>query len=255
MVQGINLPVEVQRGFSKRGRVVQCSFECNTGRRMRQLLLIDDDERLAEPLQQYFAKFEMSLQNETHPLKGIERIKREDFDLIVLDVMLPEIDGFETCRRIRQFSDIPIVMLTARGEVMDRVVGLELGADDYLPKPFEPRELVARIQNIFRRGKTATHSASVYQLGDLSLDLDKKQLTRNGDEIAITATEYELLRLLLQNQERVLSRDEIMQALRGIDADIYSRAIDVLISRLRQKLHRPELIRTVRGQGYQLVDR
>ncbi len=222
---------------------------------MRQLLLIDDDERLAEPLQQYFAKFEMSLQHETHPMQGIERIKREAFDLIVLDVMLPEIDGFETCRRIRQFSDIPILMLTARGEVMDRVVGLELGADDYLPKPFEPRELVARIQNIFRRGKTTTQASAVYQLGDLSLDLDKKQLTRNGDEIAITATEYELLRLLLQNQERVLSRDEIMQSLRGIDADIYSRAIDVLVSRLRQKLLRPELIRTVRGQGYQLVNR
>lgn len=222
---------------------------------MRQLLLIDDDVRLAEPLRQYFAKFDMLLQNETHPIKGIERIKREDFDLIVLDVMLPEIDGFETCRRIRQFSDVPIVMLTARGEVMDRVVGLELGADDYLPKPFEPRELVARIQNIFRRGKTAAQSPTVYQLGDLFLDLDKKQLTRNGEEIAITATEYELLRLLLQNQGRVLSRDEIMQALRGIDADIYSRAIDVLVSRLRQKLLRPELIRTVRGQGYQFVNR
>lgn len=255
MVQVNKLAVEVQRGFSKWSRVVQCPQEFNRGWRMRQLLLIDDDERLAEPLQQYFAKFEMSLQNETHPLKGIERIKREDFDLIVLDVMLPEIDGFETCRRIRQFSDIPIVMLTARGEVMDRVVGLELGADDYLPKPFEPRELVARIQNIFRRGKTSKQPAAVYKLGELSLDLDKKQLTRNGEEIAITATEYELLRLLLQNQERVLSRDEIMQALRGIDADIYSRAIDVLVSRLRQKLLRPELIRTVRGQGYQLVNR
>jgi OmpR family response regulator RpaB len=145
-------------------------------------------------------------------------------------------------------------MLTARGEVMDRVVGLELGADDYLPKPFEPRELVARIQNIFRRGKTAA-SDRVYQLGELTVDLDKKQLSRNGSEIPITATEYELLRLLLQNQDRVLSRDEIMNELRGIDADIYSRAIDVLVSRLRQKLQRPELIRTVRGQGYQLVNR
>jgi len=222
---------------------------------MRQLILIDDDERLAEPLQQYFAKFEMSLRHETHPLKAIERIKRENFDLIVLDVMLPEIDGFETCRRIRRFSEIPIVMLTARGEVMDRVVGLELGADDYLPKPFEPRELVARIQNIFRRGKTVKQAIAVFQLGELTLDLDKKQLTRNDDEIAITATEYELLRLLVQNQERVLSRDEIMQSLRGIDADIYSRAIDVLVSRLRHKLDRPELIRTVRGQGYQLVNR
>jgi OmpR family response regulator RpaB len=221
---------------------------------MRNLLLIDDDERLAESLRQYFAKFDLALRSETHPLQGIECIKRENFDLVVLDVMLPGIDGFETCRRIRQFSEIPIVMLTARGEVMDRVVGLELGADDYLPKPFEPRELVARIQNIFRRGKNVQPD-NLYQLGELSLDLDKKQLTRDGIAIAITATEYELLRLLLQNQQRVLSRDEIMQALRGIDADIYSRAIDVLVSRLRQKLQHPELIRTVRGQGYQLVNR
>ena len=221
---------------------------------MRHLLLIDDDERLGEALQQYFAKFDLALQSETQPLRGIERIKHENFDLVVLDVMLPEIDGFVTCRRIRQFSEIPIVMLTARGEVMDRVVGLELGADDYLPKPFEPRELVARIQNILRRGKNAPPD-NQYQLGELAVDLDKKQLTRDGTEIAITATEYELLRLLLLNQQRVLSRDEIMQALRGIDADIYSRAIDVLVSRLRQKLKRPELIRTVRGQGYQLVNR
>ena len=221
---------------------------------MRKLLLIDDDERLAEPLQQYFAKFEMDLDNDTNPLEAIERIKRGSYDLVVLDVMLPQIDGFETCRRIRHFSDIPIVMLTARGEVMDRVVGLELGDDDYLPKPFEPRELVARIQNIFRRGK-AVASETVYQLGELRVDLDKKQLKLNNQELAITATEFALLSLLLQNQDRVLSRDEIMRELRGIDADIYSRAIDVLVSRLRQKLKRPELIRTVRGQGYQLVNR
>lgn len=221
---------------------------------MRKLLLIDDDERLAEPLQQYFAKFEMDLDNDTNPLEAIERIKRGSYDLVVLDVMLPQIDGFETCRRIRHFSDIPIVMLTARGEVMDRVVGLELGADDYLPKPFEPRELVARIQNIFRRGKAASPE-TVYQLGELRIDLDKKQLKLNNHELAITATEFALLSLLLQNQDRVLSRDEIMRELRGIDADIYSRAIDVLVSRLRQKLKRPELIRTVRGQGYQLVNR
>lgn len=219
---------------------------------MQKLLLIDDDERLAEPLQKYFEKFDLSLQHEIRPLAGIERIQRERFDLVVLDVMLPEIDGFETCRRIRQFSDIPIVMLTARGEVMDRVVGLELGADDYLPKPFEPRELVARIQNIFRRGKSQPPE-SVFQLADMTVDLDKKQLLRNGSEVALTSTEFELLRLLLQNSHRVLSRDDIMQALRGIDADIYSRAIDVLVSRLRHKIERPELIRTVRGQGYQLV--
>ena len=221
---------------------------------MRNLLLIDDDEKLAEPLREYFARFNLSLDSETRPLEGIERIRSRQYDLLVLDVMLPEIDGFETCRRIRQFSDIPIVMLTARGEVMDRVVGLELGADDYLPKPFEPRELVARIQNIFKRGKPAA-SATVYEFGGLQLDTGSKCLTRDGQEVAITATEYELLNLLLLNRERVLTRDEIMRALRGIDADLYSRAIDVLVSRLRQKLQRPELIRTVRGQGYQLVDR
>ncbi len=221
---------------------------------MRKLLLIDDDERLAGPLQQYFAKFDMSLDNETNPLQAIDKIRQQNYDLVVLDVMLPQIDGFETCRRIRHFSDIPIVMLTARGEVMDRVVGLELGADDYLPKPFEPRELVARIQNIFKRGKAGT-SEAVYQVGELRIDLDKKQLMQNDEELTITATEFGLLSLLVQNQDRVLSRDEIMQALRGLDADIYSRAIDVLVSRLRQKLQRPELIRTVRGQGYQLVNR
>jgi len=221
---------------------------------MRKLLLIDDDERLAEPLQQYFSKFELLLDNETDPLKAIEHLKRHSYDLIVLDVMLPGIDGFETCRRIRQFSDVPIVMLTARGEVMDRVVGLELGADDYLPKPFEPRELVARIQNIFKRARS-TPAENVYQLGELQIDIARKQLLRDAKEVAVTATEFGLLSLLVRNQDRVLSRDEIMQALRGIDADIYSRAIDVLVSRLRQKLQRPELIRTVRGQGYQLVNR
>jgi len=220
---------------------------------MRKLLLIDDDEKLAEPLQLYFSKFDLSLDNETRPLEALERIKREDYDLLILDVMLPQIDGFETCKRIRQFSDIPIIMLTARGEVMDRVVGLELGADDYLPKPFEPRELVARIENVLRRKKPGTVS-TVYRWGDLQLDLERKQLLRNDQAVPVTATEFALLGLLAQNRDRVLSRDEIMHELRGIDADIYSRAIDVLVSRLRQKLQRPGLIRTVRGLGYQLVE-
>ncbi|MCP4471208.1 MAG: response regulator transcription factor [Gammaproteobacteria bacterium] len=220
---------------------------------MRKLLLVDDDEKLAEPLQLYFSRFDLSLDNETNPLDAIERIKREACDLVILDVMLPQIDGFETCKRIRQFSDIPIIMLTARGEVMDRVVGLELGADDYLPKPFEPRELVARIENVLRR-KNPTNANTVYHWGDLHLDLERKQLLRNDQAVPVTATELALLSLLVKNRDRVLSRDDIMHELRGIDADIYSRAIDVLVSRLRQKLQRPGLIRTVRGLGYQLVE-
>jgi two-component system OmpR family response regulator len=220
---------------------------------MPKILLIDDDEKLAGPLQQYFARFDLSLSNEINPLSAIERIGNETFDLIILDVMLPDIDGFEACKRIRRNSDIPIIMLTARGEVMDRVIGLELGADDYLPKPFEPRELVARIQNILRRNKSAP--TTVYQWGNLQLDIGAKQLLRDDKPVFLTATEYELLSLLAQNQHQILSRDEIMHELRGIDADIFSRAIDVLVSRLRRKLERPELIRTVRGLGYQLVAR
>ena len=218
----------------------------------RKLLLIDDDEKLAGPLQAYLARFDFLLESETQPLDAIERLQRETFDLVILDVMLPQIDGFEACRRIRRISNIPIIMLTARGEVMDRVVGLEVGADDYLPKPFEPRELVARIQNILKRSAD-TRPQQVYEIDDLSIDLGRKLVEKNGQAVDITAQEFELLNLLIQHQDRVFSRDEIMQALKGIDADIYSRAIDVLVSRLRHKLQRSELIRTVRGAGYQFV--
>ena len=221
---------------------------------MKKLLLIDDDEKLAEPLQVYFSRFDLELESETLPLQAIDRLQRERFELVVLDVMLPQIDGFETCRRIRQFSDIPIIMLTARGEVMDRVVGLELGADDYLPKPFEPRELVARIQNILKRSRD-TGNRELFEIGDIRIDLNKKIVEINGRNVDITSSEFNLLALLIQNQDRVFSRDDIMHELRGIDTHIYSRAIDVLVSRLRQKLQRPELIRTVRGAGYQFVVR
>jgi len=221
---------------------------------MKQLLLVDDDEKLAGPLQVYFSRFDLALESETQPLRAIDRLQRECFELVVLDVMLPQIDGFETCRRIRQFSDIPIIMLTARGDVMDRVVGLELGADDYLPKPFEPRELVARIQNILRRSKDVSNH-ELFKVGNLRIDLHKKIIEKDGKPVDVTANEFNLLSLLIQNQSRVFSRDEIMKELKGIDANIYSRAIDVLISRLRQKLQRPELIRTVRGAGYQFVAR
>ena len=220
----------------------------------RKLLLIDDDESLAKSLQEYLAQFEFATEYETNPLNALDRVQRGNFDLIILDIMLPHIDGFETCRRIRKQSDVPIIMLTARGDVMDRVVGLEMGADDYLPKPFDPRELVARIQNVLKRGQLA-QSKQVFETGQLVIDLNRKLVERDGKAIDITAQEFELLSLLIQNQNKVFSRDEIMQALKGIDADVYSRAIDVLVSRLRLKLGRAELIRTVRGSGYQFVMR
>jgi len=236
--------------------VAFCAYDLDrfSNQNMKKLLLIDDDEKLAEPLQVYFSRFDLVLESETQPLEAIDRLQRERFELVVLDVMLPQIDGFETCRRIRQFSDIPIIMLTARGEVMDRVVGLELGADDYLPKPFEPRELVARIQNILKRSKD-TGNRELFEIGDIRIDLNKKMIVKNGQSVDVTSSEFSLLALLIRNQDRVFSRDDIMHELKGIDADIYSRAIDVLVSRLRQKLQRPELIRTVRGAGYQFVVR
>jgi OmpR family response regulator RpaB len=218
---------------------------------MRKILLIDDDDRLANSLRAYFARFDLSLDSEPRPLQAIERVQLGTHDLVILDVMLPQIDGFETCKRIRRISEVPIIMLTARGEVMDRVVGLELGADDYLPKPFEPRELVARIQNVLKR--RVRPAASKFEWDELRLDLERRQLLRDGEAVPLTAAEYALLALLAQAQGRILSRDDIMRELHGIDADIYSRAIDVMISRLRSKLRRPELIRTVRGAGYQLV--
>ena len=218
------------------------------------ILIIDDDQKLNDLLKGFLRDFGFSVLAATHPEKGLKKLRQKAPDLIILDVMLPGMDGFEVCRKIRQQSAVPIIMLTARGELMDKVVGLELGADDYLPKPFEPRELVARIQNVLKRSADS-HSLEVYEVGDLKVDLNRKLVEKAGRPIDITANELALLTLLIQNQHKVFSRDEIMQELRGIDADIYSRAIDVLVSRLRHKLQRAELIRTVRGAGYQFVSR
>lgn len=220
---------------------------------MKKLLLIDDDERLAEPLKTFFAQYDMNLQNQTDPLRGLEWLQHNEVDLIILDVMLPHIDGFETCRRIRHFSNIPIIMLTARGDVMDRVVGLELGADDYLPKPFEPRELVARIQNIFKRSESSQPELEKIQFQGLEINTQTQQVLLKRQPLELTSAEYRLLLLLASEPEKIHSRDDIMLELNGVDADIYSRAIDILVSRLRHKLKPLEAIKTVRSRGYQFI--
>lgn len=220
---------------------------------MKKLYLIDDDEKLAGPLATFFQQYDFELISETHPLKAIEYLQAHSVDLVILDVMLPEIDGFETCRRIRQFSEIPIIMLTARGDVMDRVVGLELGADDYLPKPFEPRELVARIQNILKRTRTQTGNRDELFFEGLSINQPSQSVKKGTQRVELTSAEYRLLLLLASQPEKIFSRDDIMLELNGIDADIYSRAIDILISRLRHKLDPLDVIKTVRSRGYQFV--
>jgi len=170
--------------------------------------------------------------------------------------MLPEMDGFELCREIRKESDIPIVMLTARGEVMDRVVGLELGADDYVPKPFEPRELVARVQTILRRQRSAPPAAGSTQqrvFDGLSIDLDRRQVLRHGERVELTGTEFELLALLAGEPGKVFSRDDILNRLRGHEAELYTRAVDIVVSRLRKKLEPLDCIKTLRNAGYALA--
>ena len=171
--------------------------------------------------------------------------------------MLPEMDGFALCREIRKESDIPIVMLTARGDVMDRVVGLELGADDYLPKPFEPRELVARVQTILRRQRAvppvALPSAQRRVFEGLSIDLDKRAVLRQGAAVELTGTEFELLALLASEPGKVFSRDDILNRLRGHEAELYTRAVDIVVSRLRKKLEPLDCIKTLRNAGYALA--
>ena len=209
--------------------------------------MIDDDEGLAAPLKEYFARYDLALNHAAEPLSGIARLKQEHYAFLVLDIMLPGIDGFEVCRRVREFSDIPIIMLTARGEVTDRIVGLELGADDYLPKPFDPRELVARIQRILKRVSAAP--ATNIKNG-LQIDERGQRVTLNGKVLELTTREFSLLMLLSASPGKVWTRDQIMNALRGADADIYSRVIDISISRLRKKLQPLDPITTIWGKGY-----
>jgi len=222
----------------------------------KRVLLIDDDERLNALLTTYLGRFGFTVRAVTHPEQGLRALKGDPPDVIVLDVMLPDVDGFTLCRKIRESSRIPIVMLTARGDVTDRIVGLELGADDYLPKPFEPRELLARMQAILRRGPGGENQERV-RVGDLDLNWAIRSAQVRGRDLALTNAEFEVLGLLVRNRGRVLSRDRIINETRGIDWEAFDRSIDVLISRLRQKLgddpKRPVFIRTVRSAGYLFI--
>ena len=223
---------------------------------MPQILLIDDDEQLGPPLAAYFQRFDLSLTLAHRPSKGLAMLREGHFDAAILDVMLPEMDGFELCRTIRKSgdftSDIPIIMLTARGDVMDRVVGLELGADDYLPKPFEPRELVARLQTVLRRSRVPADNHRLIFDG-LQIDLDTHAVLRQGELVELTGTEFELLCVLAKEPGKVFNRDEILNRLRGHDADLFTRAVDIVVSRLRKKLEPLDCIKTLRNAGYSLA--
>lgn len=221
-----------------------------------QILLIDDDKKLAKLLHEYFAKFNLKLTSEATPSQGIKAFQKNPPDLIVLDVMLPEMDGFEVCRKIRNQSNVPILMLTARGDINDRVVGLETGADDYLPKPFDPRELVARIHGILSRiTENITETpVDLIQYNDLTINKSSHEVEVSGQKVELTTKEYALLLLMSEHPNTVYSRDDIMNELSGIDSELFSRSVDILVSRLRNKLKPLDYIQTVWGIGYKFLD-
>ena len=186
--------------------------------------------------------------NGTH---GLERLAREPYDALVLDLTLPDMDGLEVCRQLRARSELPVLMLTARGEAMDRVVGLELGADDYLPKPFEPRELLARLRAILRRRSS---KASVLRFGRLEIDRDARRVQLDAQDKPLTSLQFALLVALAENAGRVLSRDALMDLVKGERLEAFDRSIDVHVSRIRAVIEddpkKPRRIITVRGAGY-----
>lgn len=224
---------------------------------MTKVLLIDDDRKHSDLMQAYFKRFGINLICAYDSVEGFKKLAREEPDLLLLDIMLPGKDGFEICREVRKTSNIPIIMLTARGDVIDRVSGLELGADDYIGKPFEPRELVARVQAILRRSDVAGTSEGKLNFEGLTIDTDTRSASVDDKPVDLTSMEFELLLILARRHGRKLSRDEILSELRGIDAAILTRSVDIMVSRLRQKLGdsvKPaRFIQTIWGRGYSFV--
>jgi len=224
----------------------------------RTILVVDDDEKLNRLLKRFLKDFGYDIYSAVDADDGLKKVRTIMPDLIILDVMLPGMSGFDVCKRIRESSAVPIIMLTARGDVMDKVVGLELGADDYLPKPFEPRELVARIQAVLRRAQ-GSGADRRRCFGRLTVDFQRRQVRLDDREVDLTTSEFAALDLLVRHAGKVLDRDEIMQALRGIDSECFNRVVDITMSRLRQKLgddpRHPQFIKTVWGTGYTFVAR
>ncbi len=216
--------------------------------------MIEDDRQLAAMVREYMAGAGLVLDCCETGQQGLARLDRRDYAAVILDLMLPDMDGLDICRKIRARSAIPVLMLTARGEEMDRIIGLEIGADDYLPKPFNPRELLARLRAIMRRHEGQAHESALLNFGSLMLDLDQRMVQLRGKRCALTGHQFELLRILAQSPARVLSREYLLDQLSGARLENFDRSIDVHISRIRHAIEedprQPRRVITVRGQGY-----
>jgi two-component system, OmpR family, phosphate regulon response regulator OmpR len=219
------------------------------------ILIIDDDERLTEMLSVYLRSRGFEVDCRADARGGISALEGGKIDAVILDVMLPDMDGFEVCRRVRAKSEVPILMLTARGDATDRVVGLEIGADDYLPKPFDPRELLARLGAVLRRTRrTSIPPAAPLRFGRLTIDKQARAVLVDGRSRELTGRQYDMLLLLAERAGRVQTREQIMEALGGEGWDSVDRSIDVHVSRIRNAIEddpkHPQFVRTIRGAGY-----
>ena len=224
------------------------------------ILMIEDDESLAALIAEYLGTMGFKVTTRRTAAEGLALLPQGAFDALILDVMLPDSDGFEVCRQVRARSDLPILMLTARGDETDRIVGLELGADDYLPKPFNPRELLARLRAILRRrGSAGVSSTELLRFGRLEIDRGARTARLDGLDRALTSYQFDLLWTLATNAGRVMSRDALMDKLRGHEAEAFDRSLDVHVSRIRAALEddpkHPRRIITVRGAGYVFAKR
>ena len=217
------------------------------------VLLIEDDSRLADMVGEYLGKAGFHVIHAESGTRGLALHGREPLDVVILDLMLPDTDGLDVCRQIRARSDTPILMLTARGDPMDRVVGLEMGADDYLPKPFEPRELLARLRVILRRGR-AGPKPDLLRYGRLEIDRGAREVRLDGMPRPLTSYQFALLLALAEHAGRVMSRDALMDAVKGEQFEAFDRSIDVHVSRIRAAIEddprKPRRVITVRGTGY-----
>ena len=217
------------------------------------LLLIEDDTRLAEMVQDYLGAAGFRVERAANAAAGLALAARDTFDAVILDLMLPDMDGLDVCRKIRARGAVPILMLTARGDAMDRVIGLEIGADDYLPKPFEPRELLARLRAILRRGGVANRP-DLLRFGRLEIDRAAREVRLDGEVKQLTSHQFALLLALAEHAGRVMSRDSLMDIVKMEPLEAFDRSIDVHISRIRAAIEdeakRPRRILTVRGAGY-----
>jgi DNA-binding response OmpR family regulator len=221
---------------------------------MQRILVIDDDHSLASLLAEYLGGRGYGVTTAPDGPQGLSLLRAGGVDAVVLDVMLPGMDGFEVLREVRRENNLPIIMLTARGDETDRIVGLEMGADDYLPKPFNPRELLARLRAVLRRTETPADDDAVLSGAGIRVDPSRREVQVDGAPVELTTTEFELLRTLVASAGRVIPRERLMELARGPDFAAFERSVDVHISHLRRKLgddpRQPTRIKTVRGIGY-----